>query len=399
MVSDNSANRVKLMADLKLTGLTLAPPQVFGGVRLIPLLRDDVRDDLRLVSRAYSEDFNIVSVDKRQAYYSWVPHALVATWSSDGQPATAFGAQISKPRSNKTSDGRVEDYGFCQARVMNKMRAREAKNSLRFLPLHLAMEGFLSLYFGGPEIAWEEYSRAALQTGLGSRSETVVPGWYIEGLKDALRVFEIHDSQVGVLVMVADALASAFVVPHPDDYRLLHRTLITDFYGDLIGEYSLGAQEHVVTPDFADVGATQSIEDLHEHLQQYRKEWAELNALMASGLFGRSVVSERVYKMGPFLLQRFATDLDQKSDNHIGEAITGPGGTLEYLKTFRLSRAQCRRAYLLKQLAESDWELEACAQRLACTKNQLIFRLENAGFGYLLHQHVLDAARASRRTR
>ena len=283
---------------------------------------------------------------------------------------------------------------------MNKMRARETKNALRFLPLHLAMEGFLSLYFGGPEIAWEEYSRAALRSGLGSRSESVVPGWYIEGLKDALRVFEIHDSQVGVLVMVADALASAFVVPHPDDYRLLHHTLITDFYGELIGEYSLSARENV------DHSRFRGRRDLLIRsticvciCKQYRKEWAELNALMASGLFGRSVMSEKVYQMGPFMLQRFATDLDQKSDNHIGEAITGPDGTLEYLKTFRLSRAQCRRAYLLKQLAESAWELEACALRLACTKNQLIFRLENAGFDYLLHQHVLDAARASRRNR
>ena len=209
----------------------------------------------------------------------------------------------------------------------------------------------------------------------------MVPGWYIEGLKDALRVFEIHDSQVGVLVMVADALASAFVVPHPDDYLLLHRTLITDFYGELIGDYGLSASENVVTPDFAEAGATNSFDDLRLHLKQYRKEWAGLNALMACGLFGRSVVSEKVYQMGPFMLQRFATDLDQKSENHIGEAITRPDGTLEYLKTFRLSRSQCRRAYLLKQLAESAWELEACAQRLKCTKNQLIFRLENAGFG------------------
>ena len=399
MVSNNSTNHAKLIADLELKGLTLAPPQVFGGVRLIPLLRNDVRDDLRLTKRAYAEDLSIINVDNRHSYYSWVPHALVATWNSDGQPTTTFGAQIAKPKSHKTSDGRVQDCGFLQARVMKKMRAKEAKNTLRFLPLDLAMEGFLSLYFGGPEIAWEEYSRAALQSGLGSRSESVVPGWYIEGLKDALRVFEIHDSQVGVLVMVADALASAFVVPHPDDYRVLHRTLITDFYGDLIGQYSLSAQENVVTPDFADVGVTESFDDLHRHLQQYRDEWAELNALMATGLFGRSVVSEKVYKMGPFLLQRFATDLDQRSENHIGEAITSPGGTLEYLKTFRLSRAQCRRAYLLKQLAESDWELEACAERLACTKNQLIYRLENAGFGYLLHQHVIDAARASRRNR
>lgn len=54
-------------------------------------------------------------------------------------------------------------------------------------------------------------------------------------------------------------------------------------------------------------------------------------------------------------------------------------------------------AYLLSQLAGHDWNLEQCAESLGCRKNELVLRLKNAGFGYLLHQHVLDAARAKER--
>lgn len=34
------------------------------------------------------------------------------------------------------------------------------------------MEGFLSMFFFGPDIAWSEYSKYALSHGLGSRMES-----------------------------------------------------------------------------------------------------------------------------------------------------------------------------------------------------------------------------------
>ena len=76
--------------------------------------------------------------------------------------------------------------------------------------------------------------------------------------------------------------------------------------------------------------------------------------------------------------------------------------TMGHFNTSR--RIVCRRrrhaaAYLLKQLADCRWDLAACAKLLACSKNELILRLENSGFAYLLHQHVLDAARAAQRRR
>ena len=60
---------------------------------------------------------------------------------------------------------------------------------------------------------------------------------------------------------------------------------------------------------------------------------------------------------------------------------------------------QCRRAFLLQQLAKHMWNLNACAAALNQSRDDLILRLEKAGFGYLLKKHVLEAARSSRRKR
>ena len=124
-----------------------------------------------------------------------------------------------------------------------------------------------------------------------------------------------------------------------------------------------------------------------------RDEWAGQHAQMSRGILGRSVTSQPVYRIGPFQLQRFMTELDPRAENHMGEAIVRDDGALEYLKTYRLSAAQCRRAYLLSKLAEFDWSLERCAESLCTSRDELVRRLVNAGFGYLLTEQVLAAAR------
>lgn len=222
------------MNTLDLHGLDLAPAQVWGNVRLVPLLRRDVRGDLRLARRRYDERFTVVSLDGELLapgvkYASFVPHGLVASWSSDGSPVASMGAALGKARDGKT-------LGRC-VRVLHRMARRESDHTLRFLPLHLAMDGFLALCFGGPDVTWPEYSRRAISHGLDPRVEDSFSGAALPGFADALRVFEIHERQVGVLVFVADALASAFVVPCPEDYRALHASLIEDFYGELLYRY------------------------------------------------------------------------------------------------------------------------------------------------------------------
>ncbi|MDP6115643.1 MAG: hypothetical protein QGF00_26205 [Planctomycetota bacterium] len=386
-----------LLSRIPLKGLEVAPTQVWRGVvRLVPLIRRKVRNDLRLAIRSYGDDYAFVSRDGKDwedpdsIYCSYVPHGLVVDWSDDGSPVAAYGMQVRK-------DGKVIRDASSSVRLAHRMVKREDKNRLRMLPLHTAMEGFLSLYFGGPSVAWSEYSRHALSYGLSPRIENTMSGHAIDGLADALRMFEIHEGQVGVLVFVEDALASAMVVSHPADYFALHRALIEDFYCDLF--LWAGCFYSQVAPlEFRmNEDAVTSLTDLREELNRMKGDWSSLYQSMADGILDREVTSTSRYRFGPFHLQQFMTDLQPRQENHLGEAIVRNDGTLEYLKTYRLSHAQARRAYLLQQLAAQQWNLDATAGALNCSRKQLIQRLEKAGFGYLLQKDVLREARKQRK--
>lgn len=386
-------NIKSIPADLNLQGLEIAPSQVFGSIRIVPLLRKTIREDIRLQRRKYDEHLAVVSLepDDGMKYFAYVPHGLVLSWDIDGLALAAMGTQLSK------SDGARKNFGPLTVRLMHRMAKRESANQLRFLPLHLSMEGFLSMFFSGPDIAWKEYSRYAISHGLGLRYETVYDGRSISGLEDALRVFEIHPTQVGVLVFVADALASAFVVPCPSDYRALHVTLIEDFFGELIYQYGvLYSTAYPMSVQIDDKKVTDLI-SLRKAVSKMRSEWGLFQGFMAEELLQRNIFTQVTYRAGPFLLERFITDLDPHSENHIGERILRDGGELEYLKTYRLSGAQTRRVYLLSQLASCNWNFAATAAKLQCTREQLTQRLEAAGFGYLLTDSVREAVRKNNR--
>ncbi len=381
------AHKKHLLSEISLKGLEIAPSQVWGAVRIVPLLRHQVRGDLRLLKRSYQEDLTVVSLEGEMKYFSYVPHALVMSWTDDGSPVAAYGGQIKK------ADGKRLDCGCASVRLTHRMAKRESKNQLRFLPLHLAMEGFLSMFFSGPDIAWSEYSKYALSYGLGCRYETVVSGRYIAGLEEALRIFEIHPQQVGVLVFVAEELASAFVVPTPEDYRLLHTSLIEDFYGDLIYQYGLLYDTTFPMDVSVDTSKINNLATLRKAIQKMRADWASFQGFMAEGLLGRNLQAQISYTAGSFSLQRFITDLEPKGKNYIGEVIVRDNGELEYLKTYRLSVAQTKRVYLLSQLAAHNWNIDATAVKLGHTREEFVIRLENAGFGYLLNQQVRELAR------
>ncbi|MCA9524175.1 MAG: hypothetical protein KC609_24575 [Myxococcales bacterium] len=386
--------RGPLLERLDLQGLELAPSQVWGAVRIVPLLRRGAPGDLRLAKRSYAEDWTLVRLDGAPgrpgtAYLSYVPHGFVVSWSDDGTPVAAFGASVYK------ADGKAVKGGP-SVRLAHRMVRREQKNSLRLLPLHLALEGFLSLHFGGPEIAWAEYSRSALSRGLSPRSEESYTGYAIAELDDALRLFEIHDDQVGSLLFVDGALGAAFVVSHPEDYRALHRTLLLDMYPEVLLHYARLAGPRVLEAGIEGAGI-RSLGELRSALDRLRGEWASFHRTMAAELLEISLNAERVYRAGPFQLQRFITSVDPKRVNHVGEAILRQDGTIEYLKTYRLSAAQTRRAFLLSQLAMYNWNLQATASALRQSTDELIERLDKAGFGYLLKPHVIEEARRRRR--
>ncbi|MBW2731079.1 MAG: hypothetical protein JRH20_01730 [Deltaproteobacteria bacterium] len=379
----------KTVTALALRGLSFAPSQSWGGVRLVPLLREEVRDDLRLTKREYTADVMAVDVGNA-AHWSFVPHGIVAEWSTDGTPIVPFGTQV------RHRDGKHVQTSAGMVQLAHRMVRREEPTRLRFLPLHLAMEGYLAHFFGGPEIAWGEYSKGAISTGLSPRVETSVSGAGLPGLSDALRIFEIHEGQVGILLYVGGALGAAFVVPHPEDYRALHTSLIEDFYGELLVYYGLQATAERMECALPETKVS-SLGQLRGELSAMRAAWATFQEEMGHRLLERELTAQVVYSFGPFSMQHFSTDLRLKEENHLGEVIMHDDGTLQYLKTYRLSAAQARRAYLLKMLAACHWNIEATARSLGQSNDEFVLRLDKAGFDYLLKEHVLAAARRHKR--
>lgn len=379
------------MTRLDLTGLETRPSQVWGAVRLVPLVRREPLHDLRLHPKLYGESIGIVSVAPRELYCSYVPHGFVATWTGDGTPAAAYGTQLT------AGDG-TAPAATLGLRFHHRMAARRGRDRLRFLPLHLALEGYLALHFGGPTIAWEEWSRQALRRGLSPRAEEAYAGEEVRGLAEALGRFEMHPGQCGLLVYAGDSLAAAFAVPHPDDYRALHGTLVHDLYGELIHHYATLMQP---VPDFqarVTDHRVRSLADLRVEVDEQEHAWARFHdTSMAAGLLEQQSTWSRVYRMGRFTLSRFLPPFRAKHENHIGEAITDDSGRIAYLKTFRLSENQVRRGRLLNRLAANDWRLADTAAEMNVDEDGLCRKLTSAGFGFLVRQDIRDAYRAARR--
>jgi hypothetical protein len=381
------AKKLALIEKIALKGLEIAPSQIWGAVRLVPLLRQQPRKDLRLYKREYDADLSIVSLEKDLRYISYVPHGLVFSWDENNQPEAILGGQL-------LTEGKKFACGATKVKLLHRMAKRETKNSLRILPLHLAMEGFLSMFFNGPTIAWRDYSRQALSQGLSPRVEWSISGRWIADLEDALRIFEIHEAQVGVLLFVGEVLSSAFIVPTPEDYRALHSSLLEDFYGETFYYHGLyGKATDLETT--IDRNTIFDLQDLEMALSKMRSEWSNLQGFMAGDLLDRSIIAQRIYTAGSFSLQRFITDLSLKQNNYIGEAIIDDLAHLQYLKIYGLSQPQTKRAYLLQQLATHNWNFEHTARASGDTLEQLVRRMEKLGFGYLINNQLREKCLAN----
>ncbi|MBC7475601.1 MAG: hypothetical protein H7263_15040, partial [Candidatus Sericytochromatia bacterium] len=363
------------------SNLKLAPSQISGGIRIVPVIRDNYTGTLRLQSQEYDEDLNITQVTKNISYISYVPHAFILSWSDDGVPLVSEGTQIYKKNSKVTGSK------YFSMRSSSKMIKKIDKNKIHFLPLHLAMESFLNLYFKGPSISWDEYSGKIKATGLSPRIEYSYSGKYIDGLEEALRVFEIHENQVGVLLFVADKLASVFIVPHPEDYRSLHQSLLKDFYGELIYYYGYMYPSVSKFQVKIDDDKVNSLSDLRNELEQMKTDLTDFYKFMAEGILQKELIFNDVYNVGQHKLKRFMTDPDVNLENHIGEIIVDNDNNIEYLKTFHLSSEQVKKVVLLKNLDLHNWNLDETATYMNTTKSKLIMNIEKLGFGYLIKAH------------
>lgn len=358
---------------LTLDGLTIAPAQVWGNVRLVPLLREEPLVDLRLALRDYGEGPGVVQLDPRTIYTGYVPHGLVVSWGAEGEAIPAVDTQLG--RSEKRKGGVI---------ALTRMARSDGPRRLRFLPLHLAMEGFLGLHFGGPDFADRFWSRQALRQGMDPRTEQVIHGGDLPGLAEALAVFERHRNQAGLLIFIGDHLASVTLVGHPDDYKALHEALLTDFYGVMFAQHGWAFRE--VSPFEVQLEGT-TFAAIRASLQRARSDWAAFALQMAAGLFPRDIEPVHVRRAGGYELIRFATrfDLSQatRDGEHIGEAIVREG-RLAYLKTYRLDRGQIRRGYLLSELARHDWDPAALAASQGHRSvSRIAADLEAAGLGWM----------------
>ncbi|MFF2810448.1 hypothetical protein ACFVT2_25420 [Streptomyces sp. NPDC058000] len=380
------------MSRLDLGGLRARPAQVWGAVRLVPLVRDVPVEDLRLHREVYGGGGPAtVAADRGAAYTSYIPHGFVANWTADGSPAASYGAQLSdgsRPVACAPLHFPRKLVQRQQQRGRRPARDGAGPAGLRFLPLHLALDGYLALHFGGPSVVWEEWTHRAVRAGLSPRAETAYRGEEVAGLADALRIFEIHPGQCGVLVYVADALATAFVVPHPDDYRALHPSLLHHLYGELMYQYALYGGP---VPEFsARIGGeyVTSLGELRAAAERARQEWEAQHAeLMAGELLDASYDVRQVYRMGRFRLSRFLPPFALHRPQHIGEVITDKRGEVAYLMTFRLSDKQVRRGHVLHQLAAHAWHVGDTAATLGIDAAELMRRVRHLGFEGLLREH------------
>jgi len=379
---------------ITLAGYEVAAPQVFGSLMLFPVVDPTPRADLRLALAGHGPgagagaDVSGVRLPDGATYTGYIPHALVVDWQRDGEAVVA-------QQGGTMVGSRRRDPVTGQVPVTDRMvaRRRTEPTGLRLLPLHLAFEGFLALHFGGPDIAWAAWSRRTRTFGLVERHERVTPGRAVGGLADALNLFEIHQNQVGVLLFDAAGLLSAFVAAHPDDYRALHRTLIEDFYGEVLLQPAVPRVGGVRLE--LDPSTVTDLDSLERAAAGVRRQWEEQAAIASRALIDRPVTSEVVYRLSPFRLERFRTGLDPGAEEHLGEVIVDGQGRVRYLKTYRLTGAQVRRGALLELLARHRWDLDAVARAGGDSRDDVVRRIDNAGLGYLLNPEVL--ARASAR--
>ncbi|MEM7156947.1 MAG: hypothetical protein AAF799_29115 [Myxococcota bacterium] len=360
---------------LSFEGLVAAPSQVFGAVRIVPLLRETPIEDLRLYSLPTAADLTTVQLDRRTAYTSYIPHAMVAALD-DGEPWANLGSRL-LPRKAKPRD-------VFDVKVMQRLSRRIGRGQLRLLPQHMGMDAYLSVGFTGPNVVWPEYTREVLSWGLSPRSEWVSRAFDLRGFADALRVFELCPGQVGSLVFVADAFSTAFITPRPEDYRRLHRTMLEDMVADLLVQYAVLYPETAALWSPIDAASVRSFDDLEQAVGGLRREWNRFAAFMASDLLDADYEMQQLHSMDRYRLMRFRPTFRRQDVNHVGEVILDDQGQLAFLKTARLSAAQSRRGLLLSTLVAVDWDLLTAARAVGNSREEFIARLRKAGLERLL---------------
>jgi len=359
-------NRGGRLSHLNLNHCKLGAAQTWGSLRWIPILRPDHRSDLRLSQKTHG--LNQVRSSYPQAtYHSYMPQAMVVRWDPDGEALA-------------TEQTHLDDHGTL---AMGRLWKRQGPAQLAFLPQSLAIEGFLVRHFRGPDVAWLDYQREVRRGTLGIRFERSLPGWYIQGLEEALRRLEWIQHQVGCALLLDEELIQVFLTPHPEDYAHLHESLLQDAYPEHLVHYGyLRYQPEPIQIDHSAVRDWSSLCQAYAGALENQRAYENLRL---EELIGRMADFQTVYQVPDFKLGRFVTSGDERG-GFAGEAIWHSSGSLEYLKLFRLSRAQYRRYHLLSTLARYQWSFLDAAPHLGVEGKEGVARsLIESDLGYLLN--------------
>jgi hypothetical protein len=289
-------------------------------------------------------------------------------------------------------------WGLLALAARRGQASQTERDRPRFLPWELNVEGHLALRFRAPRIAWEHLNRTRLRTDrMSAPAEAAYLGREVGDLARAPEVFEIHPDQCGVALYVTDELISVQLTPHPHDYRLLHPSLLLDLFGETL--YTRGLMTLAAPSLYQPLRAegVRTLADLRRAVTESRAASVRgHDELMLSSLTTQHSELSRRGAHGDFTLFGFRPAFTRDSDQHVGEAVTGPDGRTAYLSSFRLSPAQVRRGHLLRVLDENEWRTDLAARALGTGHADLLTRLERNGLDYLLNPDVLLQHRSAR---
>jgi hypothetical protein len=361
--------------DFSLEGVEIAPPQVFGHIRLVPLIRTQFRTDLRIATypRTHQGDYKSPT--------GYLPHSMVLAWGEKGVAETCWGTQLIQldPESVGAYDEiRRSELPYFKGNVADM-------GHLNMIGWNLALEGLLALYQRSPDWLWPEYARDVQRLGSWARLDLGYHGSEIHGLMESLRMVERCTNQCGMILFVANTLTSLCLTSHPDDYQQIHHGLVMESYGELIRHYSRypsweDDEAPIICPE-----KVHSLEDLEREVELLRSYWSDLSLWMGQELFHKKLRTDRVAHLGKFRLLRFATEWEINGGNFVGEMIHDSTKNIQFLKAYRLSRVQTERAIVMEKLIKCHWDLNQTARVLELkNKEALCKRMTKLGLGYLL---------------
>jgi hypothetical protein len=359
-----------------LSSLSAAPVQYFGEISIVPLLRKDPPQDLRLFRRGVAP-----TADNSYALF---PHGMIFS-SKDNQDAQViFGTQILKWNA-------IEE----QLRYSNlKTRSGENQSSrrLRFLPLDLSTEGFVEHYYGATPSAWEDYATLLVSKKTVPTQEWAQVRESNPDIDECLRSFEMHAEQTGLLVFIQNELALAMVLPNHEDYQAVHPSILEDLCRGMFGFYGKFPTK-IIAPTLPNDKQINDLETLRASVKRLKAQWSTSHSSFVGGALELPLNFSSTLTVGPFRYKRFGSQLLQTRENILGESIHRDSGRLEFLITYKLTRSETRRTYVVECFSRANWEPRAAAASMGISLEEFYDRMRHSGLAYLLEPRVLNEMR------